>query len=107
MNQEFSYFFCLVIEGSRSGSGSRRPKNMWIRWILIRIRIPNTAKKLAFSWKIEDSLLIIIVFATNKMVFSDNSQVFYLGISSSTLSCEGIQYPAILSLHHSLYRPVG
>ncbi len=43
-NQGFSYFFYLVIEGSRSGSGSipltdgsgsgsRRPKNMWIRWI--------------------------------------------------------------------------
>ncbi len=49
-NQGFSYFFCLVIEGSRSGSGagcipltdgsgSRRPKNMWIR-----IRIRNTGK---------------------------------------------------------------
>jgi hypothetical protein len=27
-NQGFSSYFCLVIEGS--GSGSRRPKNMWI-----------------------------------------------------------------------------
>jgi hypothetical protein len=48
----FLTFFCFVVEGSRSGagsgsipltdgsgSGSRRPKNMWIRWILIR----NTA----------------------------------------------------------------
>jgi hypothetical protein len=25
------------------GSGSRRPKNTWIRWIRIRIRIRNTA----------------------------------------------------------------
>ncbi len=44
----FSYYFCMMIEGSRSGSGpiplnigsgsgSRRPKNMWIR-----IRIRNT-----------------------------------------------------------------
>ncbi len=50
-NQCFSYYFCLMIEGSRSGSifltngsasGSRRPKNMWIRWIRIRIRIHNT-----------------------------------------------------------------
>jgi hypothetical protein len=40
-----------MIEGSGSasrsipltiGSGSMRPKNMWIRWILIRIRIRNT-----------------------------------------------------------------
>jgi hypothetical protein len=50
MNQGVSYYFCLVIEGSKSGSGStpltngsgsgsgsRRPKNMWIR-----IRIRNT-----------------------------------------------------------------
>ncbi len=58
-NQGFSYYFCIVIEGSgsragsgsgsiplTSGSGSRsaRPKNMWIRglWIRIRIRIRNT-----------------------------------------------------------------
>jgi hypothetical protein len=43
-----SYFLGLVIEGSRSGSesipltdgsGSRRPKNMWIRWIRIRNNI--------------------------------------------------------------------
>ncbi len=53
-NQGFSYYFCMMIEGSgsgsragsrsthhTSGSGSRRHKNMWIRWIRIRIR--NTA----------------------------------------------------------------
>jgi hypothetical protein len=38
INQGFSYYFCLMIEGS----GSRRPKNTWIRWIRIRIRIRNT-----------------------------------------------------------------
>ena len=43
-NQCFSYYFCLMIEGSGSisltngsGFGSRRPKNIWI----IRIRISN------------------------------------------------------------------
>jgi hypothetical protein len=37
-NQSFSYYFCLMIKGSGSipltngsGSGSRRPKNTWIR----------------------------------------------------------------------------
>jgi hypothetical protein len=44
-NQGFSYYLCMIIEGSGSGSiplnigagsGSRRPKNMWIRWIRIR-----------------------------------------------------------------------
>jgi hypothetical protein len=54
-NQGFSYYFCMMIEGSGSragsgsipltsgsGSGSRRPKNiririrMWIRTLLIR-----------------------------------------------------------------------
>jgi hypothetical protein len=47
MNQGFPNYFCLVIEGSgtgsgsiplTNGSGSRRPKNIWIRWIQIRIR---------------------------------------------------------------------
>ncbi len=44
-NQGFSYYFCLMIEESGSGSipltngsGSRRPKNTWIRLIRIRIR---------------------------------------------------------------------
>jgi hypothetical protein len=50
MNQGFSYYFCMMIEGSGSESGSipltngsesgsRKPKNIWIRWIRIR----NTA----------------------------------------------------------------
>jgi hypothetical protein len=46
---------CLVIEESGSiplnngsGSGSRRPKNIRIRWIRIRIRIHNTASKFNF-----------------------------------------------------------
>ncbi len=41
--QGFSYYFCMMTEGSGSGSiplingsGSGRPKNMWIRWIRIR-----------------------------------------------------------------------
>ncbi len=38
-NQGFSYYFCMMIEGS----GSWNPKNMWIRWIRIRLRIRNTA----------------------------------------------------------------
>ncbi len=37
-----------MIEGSRSWSGSRRPKNMWIRWIRIRSRIRNT--DMYFVW---------------------------------------------------------
>ncbi len=52
-NQGFSYYFCMIIEGSGSragsgsipltpGSGSLRPKNMWIRWIWIWIWIRNT-----------------------------------------------------------------
>ncbi len=47
-NQCFSYYICLLIEGSGSGSisltngsgcGSGRPKNIW----MLRIRIRNTA----------------------------------------------------------------
>ncbi len=40
-NQCFSYYFCLMMEGSvplTNGSGSGRPKNIWI----LRIRIRNT-----------------------------------------------------------------
>jgi hypothetical protein len=51
--QGFSYYFCMMIEGSgsragsgsipqTSGSGSGRPKNTWIR---IRIRIRNIVLK--------------------------------------------------------------
>ncbi len=48
-SSSFCYYFCLVIEGSGSipltnGSGSRRPKNMWIRWIRIR----NTGKNIVY-----------------------------------------------------------
>ncbi len=47
-NQGFSYYFCMMIDGSgsiplTSGSGFGKPKNTWIRWIRIRIRIRNTA----------------------------------------------------------------
>ncbi len=64
-NQGFSYYFCMMIEGSGSGaragsgsgsipltsgsgSGSGRPKNKWIWWIRIRIqiRIRNTDSEL-------------------------------------------------------------
>jgi hypothetical protein len=48
-NQGFSCYFCMMIEGSGSGSipltsGSRsgRPKNMWIRIRWIRIRNTGT-----------------------------------------------------------------
>ncbi len=47
-NQGFSYYLCLMIEGSGSGSiplangsGSKRPKNTWLR-----IRICNTGAEL-------------------------------------------------------------
>ncbi len=52
-NQGFSYYFCMMIEGSGSitltnGYGSRRPKNMWIRWIQIRIRNTDANNFFAF-----------------------------------------------------------
>jgi hypothetical protein len=69
LESRFFLLFCLVIEGSRSGSGSiiltdgsgsgsRRPNNMWIRWIRIRnagyngLRIEKvTVKRLQFNNK--------------------------------------------------------
>ncbi len=51
-NQGFPYYFCLLIEGFGSGSipltngsGSRRPKNMWIQWIRIRNTDRNESTK--------------------------------------------------------------
>jgi hypothetical protein len=48
----------MMIEESGSGSipltnesGSGRPKNMWIRWIRIRIRIRNTEENEVFLIK--------------------------------------------------------
>ncbi len=42
-NQGFSYYICLMIEGSGSGTGSRMPDN-------IRILIRNTARKVINFW---------------------------------------------------------
>jgi hypothetical protein len=66
----FSYYFCMMIEGSgsragsgsgsiplTSGSGSGRPKNMWIRWI--RIRISNTALEDDDLLRVLDLLLLL------------------------------------------------
>ena len=54
-NQGFSYYFCMMIEGS--GSGSWRPKNMWIRWIRIRIRNTDLRHCIASFW---NCLLVIL-----------------------------------------------
>ncbi len=75
-NQGFSQYFCTMIEGSGSGSragsgpgsipltswsgsGSGRPKNMWIRWIRIRIR--NTAGEAThFIWTLPGEAILFI-----------------------------------------------
>jgi hypothetical protein len=62
MNQGFSYYFCMMIEESGSGSipltsgsasGTWRPKNIWIR-----IRIRNTALQSIRSHKGNQSRII-------------------------------------------------
>ncbi len=66
--QCFSYYFCLMIEGSGAGAGSgsmsltngsgwgsRRPKNIWI--LRIRIRIRNTDLNHAYYTTYDTSLL--------------------------------------------------
>ncbi len=78
-NQSFSYYFCLMIEGSGSipltnGSGSRRPKNMWIR-------IRNTGFFYTFSVKVENIyrlLLFNFVSISNQKWFG-SSQVIKCG----------------------------
>jgi hypothetical protein len=60
-NQGFSCNFCLMIEGPRSGggsgsiplnigSGSGRPKNMWIRWIRIWHTAYNTLHLVIYTF---------------------------------------------------------
>jgi hypothetical protein len=39
-----------------NGSGSGRPKNMWIRWIRIRIRNTATSKTIPYVREAEGSL---------------------------------------------------
>ncbi len=62
-NQGFSYYSCLIIEGSGSGSragsipltngsGSRRTNNMWIRWIWIRNTVFNAIFIFSLSYNL-------------------------------------------------------
>ncbi len=65
-NQGFSYYFCLIIEGSGSvpltnGSGSRRPKNTRI----LLVQIPNIAFH-TFHILVTD---LCIQWGTNKQTF--------------------------------------
>ncbi len=64
-NQGFSYNFCMVVEGSGSGSipltngsgfVSGRPKKMWIRCWLHRIHM------LAASWTVSSQQILISTF---------------------------------------------
>jgi hypothetical protein len=75
-NQVFSYYFCMMIEwsgsraGSRngsipltSGSGSGRPKNMWIRRIRIRIHcLINLEVEVRFPERLLLSVLLCFSF---------------------------------------------
>ncbi len=50
----FFDYFCLMIEGSGSvsltnGSGSGRPKDIWILWIRIRIRNTDWKKIIGYN----------------------------------------------------------
>ncbi len=80
-NQGFSCYFCMMIEGSgsgsiplTSGSGSVKPKNMWIRWIRIR----NTAFKECCG-----SALV------RKPSWKARSQVYLLMLANSLASGSG------------------
>ncbi len=85
------YCFCLVIEGSRSGStpltngsGFREAQKMWIRWIRIRIRIRNTETNykenviivdgslpVRFESKILQELLVTVLTLQTAVFFFD------------------------------------
>jgi hypothetical protein len=77
-NQGFSYFFCLLIEGSVSrfgsvrnndGSGSERPKNVRLLRIRIYVTLRLTLAKnasLAFNAKVEDLKSVICTVLPTK-----------------------------------------
>ncbi len=76
-NQGFSYYFCMMIEGSRSGvgsglipltsgSGSRRPKNMWIR---------NTVPHI---WLCTRSHL-------NFLIYQENLFLFFISVGETSI----------------------
>ncbi len=85
-NQSYSYYFCMMIEGSgsgsragsgsgsiplTSGSGSRRPKNMWIQWIQIRNTDFDTVSTdfLVIWWKV--TLADFLAFILFRAFFID------------------------------------
>jgi hypothetical protein len=79
-NQCFSYYFCLMIEGSGSG----KPKNIWIHWIKIRIRIRNTAvrnyvHKTLFAIKLE-----LFILSEVYLLLTSKRSTLDLGPSSLT-----------------------
>ncbi len=91
-NQGFSYYFCMVIEGSGSGfipltsgsgSGSWRPKNTWIRWIRIRIRIRirNTGFKSLICGYV---LVLGVSYYLAQMFFTKNVPVFFINLCRCT-----------------------
>jgi len=68
-NKGFSYYFCLILEGSGSGpltnrSGSGRPKNIRILWI--RIPTPNTDTYISCRTKKEISANRYVLSAKRK-----------------------------------------
>ncbi len=103
-NQGFSYYFCMMIEGS--GSGSWRPKNMWIR--RIRIRIRNTAfepsRLVSFWWIwICTSIFVFvywfILFICKSFLFSFYPGILSVGIGDTFASLAGEQIFQIFIVH--------
>ncbi len=127
-NQGFSYFFCLVIEGSRSGSvsgsipltdrsgsGSRRPKNMWIRWIRIRIRICNTDRNTAYLYDLYIAVprrFLIgpgLALPSRHVFFSPNkhikmSNIYGIAPKFKSITSWRVFRPVDADSHHSLKR---
>jgi hypothetical protein len=115
-NQDFSYYFCMMIEGSgsragsgsipsTSGSGSRRPQNMWIRWIRIRIRIRNTALYHRASLGIS----FFLILETNSPFKC--LPIYFWPLCSLDLSREGLMLAAAttssFSYHQTTFRNQG
>ncbi len=94
-NQGFSYYFWMMREGSgfgsiplTSGSGSEagRPKNMWIRWIRIRIRIRNTGQNTRIRFRKDPNPDLQTpwgIYGSGKILQSDRMLIHNTGVMDS------------------------
>ncbi len=95
------YYFSMMIEGSR------RPKNIWIRWIRmirIRIRIRNTALRMSlrlrFTFPRPATMLVRLSMAMASVTLA--RLVFKIGPDSSSTCKKRRSYKSVAKTFHTI-----